>query len=44
MVRAGTDIVTIAELLGHSFEVARRYSLPTTADKRAAIGYIPVDE
>lgn len=36
MDRAGVDIVTVAELLGHSLEVARRYSLPTHADKQPA--------
>jgi len=41
MVRSGEDIVTVAELLGHSVETARRYSLPTERDKRRAIQRIP---
>ncbi|MET7300144.1 tyrosine-type recombinase/integrase [Embleya sp. NPDC005575] len=36
MTRAGTDIVTVAELLGHSVETARRYSLPSRQDRQAA--------
>jgi site-specific recombinase XerD len=44
MVRNGEDIVTVAELLGHSVETARRYSLPTEHDKQRAIQRIPVDE
>jgi integrase len=44
LVRAGEDVVTVAELLGHSLETARRYSLPTEADKQAAIERLAVDE
>jgi integrase/recombinase XerC len=44
LVRDGQDIVTVAEILGHSIETARRYSLPTDADKQAAIERLPVDE
>ncbi|GAA0341786.1 tyrosine-type recombinase/integrase [Actinoallomurus spadix] len=44
MVRSGEDIVVVAELLGHSVETARRYSLPTEHDKQRAIRRIPVDE
>jgi integrase/recombinase XerC len=44
MIRDGEDIVTVAELLGHSVETARRYSLPTHQDKESAIRRIPVDE
>ena len=44
MVRSGEDIVTVAEILGHSVETARRYSLPTEHDKQRAIQRIPVDE
>ena len=44
MIRQGEDVVTVAELLGHSIETTRRYSLPTQADKERAIGRIPVDE
>lgn len=44
MIRGGEDIVTVAEILGHSVETARRYSLPTQQDKERAIRRIPVDE
>jgi hypothetical protein len=44
MIRDGEDIVTVAEILGHSLEAARRYSLPTQQDKERAIRRIPVDE
>lgn len=44
LVRDGQDIVTVAEILGHSIETARRYSLPTEADKQAAIERLAVDE
>jgi site-specific recombinase XerD len=44
MIRDGEDIVTVAEILGHSVETARRYSLPTEAGKQRAIRRIPVDE
>lgn len=44
MIRDGEDIVTVAELLGHSLETARRYSLPTHADKQRAIERLTVDE
>ncbi len=29
MTRAGTDIILVAEILGHSVETDRRYALPT---------------
>ncbi|MDL4770725.1 tyrosine-type recombinase/integrase [Actinomadura xylanilytica] len=44
MVRAGTDIVIVAEILGQSLETTRRYSLPTQQDKEQAVLHIPVDE
>jgi len=37
MRQQGVDVVVIAELLGHSVEVARRYALPTEDERRAAI-------
>lgn len=38
LVRAGVDIVTVAEIAGHSrLETSRRYSLPTAAVKIAAM-------
>lgn len=44
LAREGVDVVTIAELLGHSLETARRYTLPTDADRQAAIDKLTVDE
>jgi site-specific recombinase XerD len=44
MIRDGEDIVTVAEILGHSIETARRYSLPTEADKQRAIERLAIDE
>lgn len=39
LVRAGTDLVTVAELLGHSrVETVRIYSRPAEADKIRAWG------
>lgn len=43
LTRAGTDIVIVAELLGHSVETARRYALPSEEDRQAAIERLPVD-
>jgi len=43
LTRAGTDIVIVAEILGHSVETARRYALPSEADRQAAIERLPVD-
>ncbi len=43
LTRAGTDIVIVAELLGHSVETARRYALPSQEDRQAAIERLPVD-
>ncbi len=43
LTRAGTDIVLVAEILGHSVETARRYALPTEGDRQAAIERLPVD-
>jgi integrase/recombinase XerC len=38
LVRAGVDIVTVAEIAGHSrLETSRRYSMPTEAVKAAAM-------
>lgn len=44
LARRGVDVVTIAELLGHSLETARRYTLPTHADRQAAIDSLTIDE
>lgn len=44
MIRGGQDVIVVAELFGQSVETVRRYSLPTEADKQAAIATLPVDE
>ncbi|MFC6085829.1 tyrosine-type recombinase/integrase [Sphaerisporangium aureirubrum] len=44
MTRSGTDIVVVAELLGHSLETARRYGLPAHQDPRKALEGLTVDE
>ena len=44
LVRAGMDIVLVAELAGHSrLETTRRYSLPSDADRQAAMDGLTVD-
>jgi len=44
-VRGGTDLVTVAELLGHSrLETVRIYTRPTEDDKIKALGHLIVDE
>jgi len=44
LVRGGTDLVTVAELLGHSrVETVRVYS-NTRADKIKTLEYLTVDE
>lgn len=45
LVRGGTDLVIVAELLGHArLDQTRRYTLPTDDDRRAALALLPVDE
>ena len=44
MTRSGTNIVLVAEILGHSIETARRYSLPTHHDRQAAIEHLTTDQ
>jgi integrase/recombinase XerC len=44
LTRAGEDVMMIAEVLGHSLETARRHTLPTEADRQAAIDKLTVDE
>jgi len=44
LVRAGNDIVLVAELAGHArLETTRRYSLPSDADRQAAMDGLTVD-
>lgn len=44
LVRGGTDIVIVAELLGHArLETTRAYSRPTAEDRVKALELLPVD-
>lgn len=44
LVRTGNDIVLVAELAGHArLETTRRYSLPSDADRQAAMDALTVD-
>jgi integrase/recombinase XerC len=44
LVRGGTDLVTVAEMLGHArLDHVRRYALPTDDDKRHALDLLIVD-
>lgn len=45
LVRQGTDVVLVAELMGHRrLDTTRRYALPSAADRQRAIDTLPVDE
>jgi integrase/recombinase XerC len=45
LVRGGTDLVTVAELLGHArLETVRIYTKPTEEDKVKALDHLIVDE
>ncbi len=42
--RAGVDLVTIAGLAGHArLDTTRRYTLPSEADRQAAIDAVQVE-
>lgn len=42
--RGGRDLVLVAELMGRArLETTRRYTLPTHADREAAINGLPID-
>ena len=44
LVRAGHDLVLVAELMGHArVETTRSYSLPSAADRERAINSLPTD-
>ncbi len=44
LIRAGQDIVLVAELTGHArLETVRRYSLPSQRDKERAVEALPTD-
>jgi len=45
LVRGGTDLVIVAELLGHArLETTRGYTRPTAADRAKALDLLTVDE
>jgi integrase/recombinase XerC len=45
LLRAGVDIVAVAEPLGHArLDTTRRYTLPTHADLEDAVSYLPTDQ
>lgn len=44
LVRGGTDLVVVADMLGHTtLDHIRRYTLPTPADRREALKHLPID-
>ena len=44
LMRAGNDIVLVAELAGHRrLETTRRYSLPSAADRQAAMDRLEIE-
>lgn len=44
LIRGGTDLVTVAETLGHQrLETTRQYSLPSEEDMASALDLLPVD-
>jgi integrase/recombinase XerD len=44
LVRGGTDLVVVADMLGHArLDQTRRYTLPTAADRERALTLLPVD-
>lgn len=45
LVRGGTDLVIVAELLGHArLETTRIYTWPTAEDRARAVNLLPIDE
>jgi integrase/recombinase XerC len=45
LVRGKTDLVLVAEILGHArLETVRRYSLPSDKDKEDALKLITTDD
>lgn len=45
LIRVGTDIVLVAELIGHNdLETTRLYTLTTEADVKAAVARLPADQ
>ena len=45
LVRGGNDLALVAELAGHRrLETTRRYSLPSAADRQAAMDGLELEE
>ena len=45
LVRSGNDLVLVAELAGHRrLETTRRYSLPSAADRQAAMDALEIED
>jgi len=45
LVRAGHDVVLVAEIAGHRrLETTRRYSLPSAADREAAMASLEIED
>jgi site-specific recombinase XerD len=45
LVRSGNDLVLVAELAGHRrLETMRRYSLPSAADRQAAMDGLEIED
>ena len=45
LVRAGNDVVLVADLAGHrKLETTRRYSLPSLGDRQRAVDGLAVDQ
>jgi site-specific recombinase XerC len=45
LVRSGDDLVLVAELAGHRrLETTRRYSLPSAADRQAAMDALEIED
>lgn len=44
LIRGGTDLVTVADLLGHArLDTVRTYTRPTADDRAKAINLLPTD-